>query len=216
MSRSSLCLATSLALILLSFLYAFGGLAWYGEQLSADPARIGAITLSYPIIAWAVMKAVRGTGSDALYRALFMVVALGAMHMALQGWWMLFRDGKSMTGYGSAIPTSGGLTIAASIALASFCFAWHAFGRRKQSDVVAVSLVVMVVLQGLAVLALDTHARELHRTREFARLDAEIQQNLDDANASLERTDANLREVNRILGRIGSIQQEMETQSQGQ
>ncbi len=212
MTRNVFCLLTSLVLILLSFLHAFGALAWYGEQFAADPVRIGTITLAYPIIAWAVVRAVRSTGGDGLFGALVMVASLGGMHLALQGWWSYSRGGMALDEeYSAALPVSGALMIVLSVTVMSYCLAAHAGRKRKFMDAFAVFLVVMSTFQGASMFFIQLHAVHVYEEGEMARLDAEIQKDLDDTRTALDKTAANMREVNRILGRIDDIQQGMKS-----
>jgi cell division protein FtsB len=196
MTRSAFCVLTSLVLIILSFLHAFGVLAWYGDQFAADPARIGTITLAYPLIAWAVVRAVRSTDGDGLFGAFVMAVALGGMHLALEGWWSYSRGGMAIDEeYTAALPISGAVMIVLSVTLLSYCLAAHVGRKRRLVDALAVFLVAMSAFQGVSMFFIQLHAEHVYNEAASARLRAEIEQQLKDAQAALDESGRALQEI---------------------
>jgi hypothetical protein len=196
MTRSAFCVLTSLVLIILSFLHAFGVLAWYGDQFAADPARIGTITLAYPLIAWAVVRAVRSTDGDGLFGAFVMAVALGGMHLALEGWWSYSRGGMAIDEeYTAALPISGAVMIVLSVTLLSYCLAAHVGRKRRLVDALAVFLVAMSAFQGVSMFFIQLHAEHVYNEAASARLRAEIDQQLKDARAALDESGRALQEI---------------------
>jgi hypothetical protein len=196
MTRSAFCVLTSVFLIVLSFLHAFGVLAWYGDQFAADPARIGTITLAYPLVAWAVVRAVRSTDGDGLFGAFVMAVALGGMHLALEGWWSYSRGGMAIDGeYTAALPISGAVMIVLSVTLLSYCLAAHVGRKRRLVDALAVFLVAMSAFQGISMFFIQLHAEHVYNEAASARLRAEIEQQLKDAQAALDESGRALQEI---------------------
>lgn len=196
MTRSAFCVLTSLVLIILSFLHAFGVLAWYGDQFAADPARIGTITLAYPLIAWAVVRAVRSTDGDGLFGAFVMAVALGGMHLALEGWWSYSRGGMAIDEeYTAALPISGAVMIVLSVTLLSYCLAAHVGRKRRLVDALAVFLVAMSAFQGVSMFFIQLHAEHVYNEAASARLRAVIDQQLKDAQAALDESGRALQEI---------------------
>jgi cell division protein FtsB len=196
MTRSAFCVLTSVVLIILSFLHAFGVLAWYGDQFAADPARVGTITLAYPLVAWAVVKAVRSTDGDGLFGAFVMAVALGGMHLALEGWWSYSRGGMAIDGeYTAALPISGAGMIVLSVTLLSYCLAAHVGRKRRLVDALAVFLVAMSAFQGVSMFFIQLHAEHVYNEAASARLRAEIEQQLKDAQAALDESGRALQEI---------------------
>lgn len=187
MTRNVFCLLTSLVLILLSFLHAFGALAWYGEQFAADPVRIGTITLAYPIIAWAVVRAVRSTDGDGMFGMFVMLFSLGGMHLALQGWWSYSRGGMALDEeYSAALPMSGAVMIILSVSLLSYCLAAHAGRKRRFIDAFAVFLVAMSVFHGLSMFAIQLRAEEVYNAGAVDRLQAEAERLMKEAQGVLD------------------------------
>jgi hypothetical protein len=187
MTRNIFCLLASLVLLLLSFLHAFGVLAWYGDQLAADPVRVATITLAYPLVAWAAVRAVRSTGGDGLFGAIVMAVSLGGMHLALQGWWSYSRGGMAIDEtYSAALPMSGAVMIILSVTLLSYCLAAHAGRKRKFIDAFAVFLVAMSAFHGASMFLVQIHAEHVERAASLDRLQAELQQQIKDAKATLD------------------------------
>jgi hypothetical protein len=196
MTRSAFCVLTSVFLIVLSFLHAFGVLAWYGDQFAADPARIGTITLAYPLVAWAVVRAVRSTDGDGLFGAFVMAVALGGMHLALEGWWSYSRGGMAIDGeYTAALPISGAVMIVLSVTLLSYCLAAHVGRKRRLVDALAVFLVAISAFQGISMFFIQLHAEHVYNEAASARLRAEIEQQLKDAQAALDESGRALQEI---------------------
>jgi hypothetical protein len=196
MTRSAFCVLTSLVLIILSFLHAFGVLAWYGDQFAADPARIGTITLAYPLIAWAVVRAVRSTDGDGLFGAFVMAVALGGMHLALEGWWSYSRGGMAIDEeYTAALPISGAVMIVLSVTLLSYCLAAHVGRKRRLVDALAVFLVAMSAFQGVSMFFIQLHAEHVYNEAASARLRAVIDQQLKDAQAALDESGRALQKI---------------------
>jgi hypothetical protein len=196
MTRSAFCVLTSVVLIILSFLHAFGVLAWYGDQFAADPARIGTITLAYPLVAWAVVRAVRSTDGDGLFGAFVMAVALGGMHLALEGWWSYSWGGMAIDGeYTAALPISGAVMIVLSVTLLSYCLAAHVGRKRRLVDALAVFLVAMSAFQGVSMFFIQLHAEHVYNEAASARLRAEIEQQLKDAQAALDESGRALQEI---------------------
>lgn len=190
MTRSIFCLQVSLALILLSFLHAFGVLAWYVDQLAADPVRIATITLAYPLVAWAAIRAVRSIGGDGMFGAVVMAVSLGGMHLALQGWWSYARGGMAIEEtYSASLPMSGAVMIGLSVTMLSYCLAAHAGRKRKFIDALAVFVVAMSALHGASMFLVQIHAEQVERAASLDRLQAEIQQHIKDARATLDEAD---------------------------
>jgi hypothetical protein len=196
MTRSAFCVLTSVVLIILSFLHAFGVLAWYGDQFAADPARVGTITLAYPLVAWAVVRAVRSTDGDGLFGAFVMAVALGGMHLALEGWWSYSRGGMAIDGeYTAALQISGAGMIVLSVTLLSYCLAAHVGRKRRLVDALAVFLVAMSAFQGVSMFFIQLHAEHVYNEAASARLRAEIEQQLKDAQAALDESGRALQEI---------------------
>jgi hypothetical protein len=199
MTRNVVCLLASLVLILLSFLHAFGVLAWYGDQLAADPVRIATITLAYPLVAWAVVRAVRSTDGDGLFGAFVMVASLAGMHLALQGWWSYSRGGMALDEkYSAALPASGAVAIILSVTLLSYCLAAHAGRKRRFVDAFAVFLVAMSAFQGASMFFIQIRAEHINSAAVLAQTKAEIEQQIRDAQATLDESDRALQDVERI------------------
>lgn len=172
MTRNIFCLLASLVLILLSFLHAFGVLAWYGDVLAADPVRIATITLAYPVVAWAAVRAVRSTGGDGLFGAIVMAVSLGGM--------AIYET------YSAALPMSGAVMIGLSVTMLSYCLAAHAGRKRKFVDALAVFVVAMSAFHGTSMFLVQIRAEHVERAASLDRLQAEIQQQIKDAQATLD------------------------------
>jgi hypothetical protein len=199
MTRNVVCLLASLVLILLSFLHAFGALAWWSELLAADPVRIGTITLAYPLVAWAVVRAVRSTGGDGLFGAFVMAASLAGMHLALQGWWSYSRGGMALDEkYSAALPASGAVAIILSVTLLSYCLAAHAGRKRRFVDAFAVFLVAMSAFQGASMFFIQIRAEHINSAAVLAQTKAEIEQQIRDAQATLDESDRALQDVERI------------------
>lgn len=199
MTRNIFCLLASLVLILLSFLHAFGVLAWYGDELAADPVRIATITLAYPLVAWAAVRAVRSTDGDGLFGAVVMAVSLGGMHLALQGWWSYSQGGMALDEKFSVdLPASGAAAILLSVTLLSYCLAAHVGGKRRFIDAFAVFLVAMSTFHGASMFLVQFRAEHVNRNAAFERKKAEIEQQIKYVQTTFDKSERALQDVERI------------------
>jgi hypothetical protein len=88
--------------------------------------------------------------------------------------------------YSAALPMSGAVMIILSVTLLSYCLAAHAGRKRKFIDAFAVFLVAMSAFHGASMFLVQIHAEHVERAASLDRLQAELQQQIKDAKATLD------------------------------